>query len=141
MTFGTYNKKIKPQRTSFDWLSRDNEQVDKYIDDKYCGFLFTACGYRDLFSLLRYVSVKSWYKGVRKNLPILLISGAADPVGEYGSGVKQVAAELKKSGHGDVELKLYKDSRHELLNDFDKQTVMNDILNWLDCKTEAKKPN
>ncbi len=132
VAFGTYNKRIKPQRTAFDWLTRDTEIVDKYVADKYCGFLFTACGYRDLFSVLKYVSGKNWYKGVRKNLPILMIAGDADPVGEYGSGVKEVAATLKKTGHEKVELKLYKDFRHEILNETNRQDVMNDILVWLD---------
>ncbi len=134
LAFGTYNKKIKPKNTDFDWLTSDMELVDKYVADKYCGFLFTACGYRDLFSVLKYVSSKNWYKSIRKTLPILLISGDADPVGEYGSGVKQVAAELKKTGHDSVDLKLYKNMRHEILNEIDRAQVMNDILLWLDDK-------
>lgn len=132
LAFGTYNKKIKPKRTDFDWLTSDNTLVDKYIADKYCGFLFTACGYRDLFSVLKYVSSKNWYKGVRKNLPIYLIAGDADPVGEYGYGVKQVAADLKKSGHRKVDIKLFKGMRHEILNEIDRADVMKDILAWLD---------
>ncbi|MBQ5825657.1 MAG: lysophospholipase [Clostridia bacterium] len=139
LAFGTYNKKFKPQRTAFDWLTSDNEIVDKYVADKYCGFLFTACGYRDLFSVLKYVSDKKWYKAVRKNLPILLVSGDADPVGEYGSGVKQVAADLKKTGHKEVELILYKGMRHEILNEVERSVVMNDVLNWLEEKTQKSK--
>ncbi len=141
VAFGTYNKKIKPHRTAFDWLSRDNAEIDKYVADDYCGFMFTACGFRDLFSLLKYVSGKEWYKSVRKSLPILFVSGDADPVGEYGKGVKQVAADLKKTGHDNVEIKLYKDSRHEILNDYDRKAVMNDILEWLDKNIEEKKPD
>ncbi len=141
VAFGTYNKKIKPHRTAFDWLSRDNAEVDKYVADDYCGFMFTACGFRDLFSVLKYVSGKSWYKSVRKSLPILFVSGDADPVGEYGKGVRQVVDDLKKTGHDNVELKIYKDSRHEILNDFDRKTVMNDVLEWLDKNVEEKKPD
>ena len=132
VAFGTYNKKIKPHRTDFDWLTRDDKIVDKYVADKYCGFLFTACGYRDLFSVLKYVSAKSWYAGVRKNLPMFIISGDADPVGEYGVGVKTVISELKKTGHTNVESKIYKGGRHEILNETDRQIVMNDVLDWLD---------
>lgn len=138
LAFGAYNKKFKPQRTDFDWLTSDNEIVDKYVADKYCGFLFTACGYRDLFSVLKHVSNKNWYKRVRKNLPILLISGDADPVGEYGNGVKQVVADLKKTGHNDVEFILYKGMRHEILNEVERANVMNDVLNWLEEKTQNK---
>ncbi len=138
LAFGAYNKKFKPQRTDFDWLTSDNEIVDKYVADKYCGFLFTACGYRDLFSVLKHVSNKNWYKRVRKNLPILVISGDADPVGEYGNGVKQVVADLKKTGHNDVEFILYKGMRHEILNEVERANVMNDVLKWLEEKTQNK---
>lgn len=141
LAFGTYNKKIKPKRTDFDWLTNDVDIVDKYIADKYCGFLFTACGYRDLFSVLKYVSAKSWYKGVRKNLPIYLIAGDADPVGEYGAGVKQVAADLKKSGHRRVDIKLFKGMRHEILNEIERADVMKNILNWLDNTIQNNKRN
>ena len=134
LAFGTYNKKYKPQRTAFDWLTTDNDIVDKYIADKYCGYLFTACGYRDLFSVLKYVSGKDWYKNVRKELPIFLVAGDNDPVGEYGKGVKQVAEDLKKTGHTAVHTKVYKGMRHEILNEIDRQTVMNDILEWADSQ-------
>lgn len=138
VAFGTYNKKFKPQRTAFDWLSSDNDEVDKYVADEFCGFTFTVCGFRDLFSVLKYVSGKNWYKTVRKSLPILMVSGDADPVGEFGKGVKQVASDLKNTGHN-VELKLYKGSRHEILNDFDRKTVMEDVLFWLDENVAEKK--
>lgn len=141
LAFGTYNKKFKPQRTEFDWLTGDNDIVDKYVADKYCGFLFTACGYRDLFSVLKYVSSKSWYKSVRKNLPMLIISGDSDPVGEFGSGVKQVVSDLKKTGHNNIEFKLYKNMRHEILNEIERAVVMNDVLSWLDEQTQSIKPN
>ncbi len=130
LAFGAYNKKIKPKRTEFDWLSTDTEEVDKYIADKYCGYLFTACGYRDLFSVLKAVSGKKWYKSVRSELPILLVSGDEDPVGEYGNGVKQVYNDLKKTEHSDVTLKLYKGARHEILNDTVRGAVMKDVLDW-----------
>lgn len=132
IAFGTYNRKIKPQKTDFDWLTKDTDIVDKYVADKYCGYLFTACGYRDLFTVLKYVSSKSWYKSVRKDLPMFLIAGDADPVGEYGKGVKQVYKDLKKTGHEKVSIRLYPGDRHEILNELDRQTVMEDILAWCD---------
>ena len=132
MAFGAYNKKIKPKRTEFDWLSTDENEVDKYLADKYCGFLFTACGFRDLFTVLKKVSGKAWYKAVRKDLPILLVAGDADPVGEYGKGVKQVCNDLKKTGHTNTSLKLYKGARHEILNDTVRKEVAQDVLNWLE---------
>ncbi len=138
LAFGAYNKKIKPSRTDFDWLTTVDEEVDKYIADKYCGFLFTACGYRDLFTVLKFVSDKQWFKSVRKDLPMLLIAGDADPVGEYGKGVKQVYNDLKKTGHEKTSMKLYAGDRHEILNETDKQTVMEDILAWTDKQLSKK---
>lgn len=70
LAFGAYNSKIKPTRTSFDWLTSDDSVVDNYIDDKYCGFLFTACGYRDLMQMIVEVNNPEWFSSVRNDLPI-----------------------------------------------------------------------
>ncbi len=130
--FGTYNSKFEG-RTPFDWLSRDNFEVDKYIADKYCGFLFTAPGYGDLFALLSFVSSKQWFEGLSKELPVLVISGAMDPVGNYSKGIDQVCDMLKAAGKTNVKKILYKDARHEILNEsacFD--TVCSDVISWID---------
>lgn len=132
MAFGAYNSKFEG-RTAFDWLSRDNFQVDKYIADEFCGFLFTVAGYRDLFSLLGYVSSKEWFTGLSKELPVLMISGAMDPVGNYSKGIEQVCASLKEAGKTNVKKILYPDARHEILNEsacFDK--VCSDVLEFID---------
>ncbi|MBO5937005.1 MAG: lysophospholipase [Clostridia bacterium] len=130
--FGTYNSKFEG-RTAFDWLSRDNFQVDKYIADELCGFLFTAAGYRDLFSLLAYVSSKEWFAGLSKELPVLIISGAMDPVCNYSKGIDQVCDMLKAAGKTNFKKILYPDARHEILNEsacFD--TVCKDVLGWIE---------
>ncbi|MBQ7294846.1 MAG: lysophospholipase [Clostridia bacterium] len=130
--FGSYNSKFEG-RTAFDWLSRDNFEVDKYIADKYCGFLFTAPGYGDLFALLGYVSSKEWFANLSKELPVLIISGAMDPVGNYSKGVDQVCDMLKANGKTNVKKILYRDARHEILNEsacFD--TVCKDVIEWID---------
>lgn len=132
MAFGTYNSKFEG-RTAFDWLSRDNFQVDKYIADDLCGFLFTAAGYRDLFSLLAYVSSKEWFANLSKELPVLIISGAMDPVCNYSKGIEQVCSSLKDAGKTNVNKILYSDARHEILNEsacFDK--VCSDVISWID---------
>ena len=129
--FGTYNNKFEG-RTAFDWLSRDNEQVDKYIADDMCGFLFTAYGYRDLFSLLSFVSSKDWFSGLSKQLPVLIISGAMDPVGEYSKGIDKVYDALESEGKNNVEKILYPNARHEILNEkacFSE--VCNDVISWI----------
>ena len=131
IAFGTYNKKTE-KKTEFDWLTKDEKVVKAYIDDKYCGFLFTSAGFKDLFSVLNEVSAKDWYESVRKDLPILLIAGEDDPVGAYGKGVKQVLDGLKNTGHEKAEIKLFPNDRHEILNETDKEDVMNYLVNWFD---------
>ncbi|MCF6241218.1 MAG: lysophospholipase [Bacteroidales bacterium] len=131
LSFGAYNKQFKPNRTDFDWLSRDNEQVDKYVNDPYCGTVFTAGFYKDMLGGLLYVNQNQAIKKMRKDLPVLLISGDKDPVSENGKGVKEVYEKMNKAGLNDVEMKLYPDARHEILNEINKDEVYNDVLNWI----------
>lgn len=135
IAFGTYNKRTD-KRTAFDWLSRDEKEVDKYIEDDYCGFCFTANGFETLFTLVKQISGKLWYNTVPLELPILLISGENDPVGEYGKGVTQVFTDLKKTGHQNVLMKLYPEARHELLNELNRAEVTADIIGWMDKTVE-----
>ncbi len=136
LAFGTYNSKIKPARTAFDWLTSDNDIVDKYIEDKYCGFLFTACGYRDLMEMIVEINRPEWFSAVRKDLPIYLIAGNADPVGNYGKGIKEVYRNLANTGHSDVTIKLFDGDRHEILNEKDKSDVYRSVLSWLNAIIE-----
>lgn len=138
LAFGSYNKHFKPARTKFDWLTRDEKIVDQYIEDPLCGFRFTDPGYHELFKLLQDISGKQWYNSVPYILPMLLVSGADDPVGNYGKGVQEVSRGLKKSGHQDVSIKLYPGGRHEILNELNKEEVYQDILDWADEKVAAK---
>lgn len=137
IAFGTYNNKIESPRTKFDWLTRDNGEVDAYIEDPLCGFLFTAAGYRDMFTLLKNVSEKRWYKQVPKDLPMFIISGEADPVGAYGKGIRQVYNDLRSTGHENVKMKLYEGARHEILNETNAKDVMKDLLQWADGLVNA----
>lgn len=136
MAFGTYNKKTA-KNTKFDWLSRNEKEVEKYIADENCGFLFTLGGFKTLFALLKEISGKLWYNTVPTDLQILLIAGDKDPVGEYGKGVTDVYKTLRKTGHTNTVMKLYPDARHELLNELNRDEVTEDILHWLDTRLEA----
>lgn len=131
VSFGSYNKKIKSNKTKFDWLSRDENEVAKYIDDPLCGFLFSASAFADVSSILSFVSTKKWANSIDKSLPLYLLSGDKDPVSHYGKDVPVIAKRLGKSGVTDVQYKLYPDARHELLNETNKQEVYDDILNWI----------
>ncbi len=129
--FGSYNKRIKPERTPYDWLTRDESIVDRYIEDPACGFTFTVAGYADLFNVIGYVSDDKWYRLVPKDLPLLLVAGREDPVGAYGAGPAEVAEKLQNAGCSDVSLILYEDMRHEILNEYGKETVMEDIRRFV----------
>ena len=127
IAFGAYNKKFEG-RTNFDWLTKDNDIVDAYIADEDCGYLFTVNGYKGLFGALKSANGKGWENKVPKSLPVLLIAGADDPVGNYGKGVKEVYDKLKASGH-EVDIKLYPNARHEILNESDTfDNVVADVL-------------
>ncbi|MBQ8092525.1 MAG: alpha/beta fold hydrolase [Clostridia bacterium] len=130
LAFGTYNKTFEG-RTAFDWLTRDNAIVDRYIEDQYCGFLFTVQGMHDLVEANVECNTDKWFNAVPKALPILLVSGAQDPVGSYSAGIKAVAAKLSETGHMNVTTKLYPDCRHEILNELNKDEVMADIVQWM----------
>lgn len=131
IAFGSYDKRSKYNGDGgFGWLSTDKEEVKKYLNDPLCGFLFTAKGFTDLFGVLDSVSKADWYEKVPKDLPIYLIAGKEDPVGNYGAGVKTVFEELKKTGHTKVTMKLFDRMRHEILNEFGKEEVMINIAQW-----------
>ncbi len=132
LMFQSYNSRYPDKRTSFDWLTREASTVDRYIQDPYCNFVFTANGFENLLSMLRYVSSRQWYASVPRDLPILLISGDMDPVGQYGRGVKQVFRRLKREGVMDLTIRLYEQGRHEILNETNRQDVYSDLMNWLE---------
>lgn len=136
LAFGSYNKKFAPQRTAFDWLTTDNEIVDKYINDPYCGFLFTTYGYRDLMNMIVVINRSDWYTSVPLELPIYLIAGEDDPVGNYGKGVNEVYGGLVDTKHTDVSIKLFRGARHEILNEKNKEEVYKNILSWLNTVIE-----
>lgn len=131
LMFGAYNSKFNKVRTTHDWITRDEAIVDKYLSDDYCTFIFTASAFYDLVILLDTVSQDSWYDAVPKNLPLYLISGDMDPVGNWGKGIIEVKERLEKRSLEDFSSKLYKDYRHEILNEIDKEVVYEDILTWL----------
>ena len=131
LAFGSYNKKVD-KSSGTNWLTKDKAMIEKYANDKYCTFLFTVSAMHDLITLNKKCNSKEWFSSIRKDLPIFLISGTEDPVGNYGKGVKKVFAKLKEAGVRDVTLKLYENGRHEILNDTCRQEVKEDIIKFLE---------
>ena len=126
LAFGAYNKRFEGD-SEFEWITTDREVINKYAADKYCNFKFTVSAMHDLVKLNQLANRPAWFKNIRKDLPILLISGSDDPVGAYGKGVTRVYNKLKAAGVKDVTLKLYNGCRHEIHNDSCKNQVINDI--------------
>jgi alpha-beta hydrolase superfamily lysophospholipase len=129
IAFGSYNKRFSGD-TGFEWLSVNEDNVKKYVADPKCGFLFTAAGFRDLFSVLKDVSSSDWYASVPADMKIFLISGEDDPVGNYGKGVTEVYEKLRSSGHTNVSIKLYEGMRHEIHNEKTNAVVYGDIADF-----------
>lgn len=132
IAFGAYNKKITNPRTPNDWLSAEPGNVDRYQADPLCGFCFTVNGFETLFELIGRLLKPEALKDIPKELPILMVSGAEDPVGDYGKGVQKAYDSLKEAGLTNLKLKLYPGDRHEILNEADKNQVMEDIGSWLE---------
>ena len=131
LAFGGYNKRIDNPKTPFDWLSVNEENVQRYIEDPDCGFLFTVNGFRTLFELIDRLLSKKNLEKVPVGLPLLFVSGAEDPVGDYGKGVMAAKNALAAAGVIDIEMKLYPGLRHEILNEKERDEVKEDIYNWL----------
>ena len=107
--------------------------MDHYIEDELCGFTFTVNGFQTLFELIRRLQKQENLEKVPQNLPILMVSGAEDPVGDYGKGVHKACDSLKRAGVKNITVKLYENDRHELLNEDDAEVAMEDIWQWI-CK-------
>ena len=131
ISFGAYNKRIKSPKTSFDWLSGNEDNVRRYIDDPMCGFVFTANGFETLFKLIYNLHDTEKLKKMPSNLPVFFVAGAEDPVGNYGKDVEQVCRSFREAGMENVQIKLYPNDRHELLNETDKEDVYGDIYRWI----------
>lgn len=134
LSFGAFNNNFKPNRTEFDWLSRDNEQVDKYIEDPYCGNISSLKLFNDMLNGLLYVSKQSNIDKTAEDLPVYIFSGAKDPVGNNGKGVTEVYDKYKKAGIKNIKLKLYSEGRHEMLNEINRDEVYKNILDWLNSQ-------
>ena len=134
MAFGSYTKRIDSPRTPFDWLSVNEENVDKYIADPLCGFIAKVSLYRDMMGGIKFLTKQKNIDKMNKDAPIYFMSGAEDPVGDYGVGVEKAYKAFCDAGLHDVTIRLYPNGRHEMLNETNNQEVYQDILNWLNEK-------
>ena len=126
----TSSGKNPEYKTPFDWLTRDEKEVQKYIDDPLCGFPFTAAGYRDMFSGLSRLYPEK-LSPMEKDIPVYLFSGDKDPVGGNGAGVEKVAQEIRNAGVQEVQVRLYPEGRHEMINEFNREEVWAELTKWV----------
>ena len=134
LAFGSYNKIYDNPKTEYDWLSRDEANVQKYIDDPLCGFIPSCSLFRDMMTGVKFITNKKNLTAMNKDMPVYFMSGDMDPVGECGKGVQKAYNNFLEAGMKDVSIKLYPGGRHEMLNEINKDEVYTDILAWLDSK-------
>ena len=130
MWFGAYNKPFAPARTEFDWLSRDEKEVDAYVADPYCGFPFTTQLAIDVLDALPSLSSPQSLARIRKDLPIYVFSGERDPV---GANIQGLIDALKGAGFTKLTTRIYPGARHETLNETNREEVTRDLIDWLDA--------
>jgi len=135
--FATFNAAFEPVRTESDWLSRDPEQVDLYVEDPLCGFTVSDASIASLMEAGVAYSSETATNAIRKDLPIYLFSGEADPVGLGGALVSRVAERYRDAGVSDVTLKLYPDARHEVFNETNRAEVETDFIAWANRVRES----
>lgn len=131
LAFGNYTKKYKDEGDRLCWMTQNREALEQFRKDPKCNFMFTVAGVKDLVDIMKYVSRRKWARRLPRRLPVLLVSGEMDPVGDYTKGVNQVYRILQNAGMRDVNIKIYKDNRHELFSEPGKKEVYDDIHRWM----------
>lgn len=131
LTLGNNNKAFRPARTRNDWITRDERIVDLYNAEPRNNFVFTAQAFFDFFGGLMAIADKEKLERMDRQLPLIFMSGAKDPVGNQGKGVKRVCDLYRRLGCKDLELKLYPEARHEIFNEINREDVYTDLLDWL----------
>ena len=130
--FDGLNKRFEPARTGFDWLSRDTEEVDIYVNDPLCGGPYTAGLWVDFLSGLKTVASDRGLNRIPSDLPILITGGAEDPVGG-DDGMGKLMLHYAQTLHSRLSLKIYPGGRHEMLNETNRDEVTRDWLDWVDA--------
>lgn len=132
LVFGTFKNSVASPDTPFDWLSKRRETVEEYINDPLCGFVPSTGFFLELFNGISTIHKREQIRQTPANLPILLLSGLQDPVGEQGKGIWRVARQLENEGLKNVTVMLYEGGRHEMLQEVNREEVYDFIKGWID---------
>ncbi|TPK64621.1 alpha/beta hydrolase [Mesorhizobium sp. B2-4-19] len=132
LTFQAWGKAVPNHRTPFDWLSRDEAEVAKYIADPLCGWDASVSMWRDVVSMALNGGKDAAFAGVRRDLPIAVVGGEKDPASDHGKGIIHLANRMRGMGFSNLVSKVYADTRHESLNEVNRDIIMNDFATWTD---------
>lgn len=132
MLFKDHNERFEPIQTSYDWLSRDEERVEDYVSDEYCGFVCPPSFYYELIGGAQKAWKQKTFVRTSIHLPILFLSGTDDPVGGYGVGVREAQKAYQDVGVKRVDVQMYKGARHEVFNEINRKEVFENVENWMD---------
>ncbi|MBZ9754042.1 alpha/beta hydrolase [Mesorhizobium sp. ESP6-5] len=137
LTFQAWGKAVPDHRTLFDWLSRDEAEVAKYIADPLCGWDASISMWRDVVAMALNGGKDAGFAGIRRDLPVAIVGGEKDPASDYGKGITHLANRMHKMGFSNLVSKVYADTRHESLNEVNRDIVMDDFANWADAVLKA----
>jgi alpha-beta hydrolase superfamily lysophospholipase len=135
--FASFNAGF-PARTGFEWLTRDEAAVQAYVDDERCGFTFSNALLHDMLRGYAETWRRAGERRIPRDLPVLMIAGERDPVGRATAGVVELAERYRALGLRDVEVRVYPDARHELLNETNRDEVVRDVIAWLDVRLRQR---
>lgn len=131
LSFSAYDKPFKEENRRFAWLSRDKEQCEKYVADAFCGYVMSLGFFKSFLNGVQKIYGANDFVRIPSGLPILITSGAMDPVGEYGKSTTKLYNAYKDAGKN-VEIKLYEDARHEILNETNRNEVYKNMLSFIE---------
>jgi alpha-beta hydrolase superfamily lysophospholipase len=134
LSFGAWNAKFKPNRTDFDWLSQDKNEVDLYVKDPLCGFEASISMWRDILDGVFFAGNKKNLRKLEKKLPVHIVGGSSDPCTNNGKDMKQLAIKLKNNGLTDVKCTILEATRHESLNEINRVNTTKEFIDWLDSR-------
>ena len=132
MAFGGFNKKFSQETNGSNWLSRNPVNSQNYSKDPLCRCMFTVNANYQMFCGIQEVNRHEKNGKIPKTLPIFLVAGKDDPVGNFGKSVENIYKNYKSCGIEDVSMKLYENDRHEILNEVDRSLVFDDLLTWME---------
>ena len=133
-----FNRPFERRLTNYQWLSRVTEENRKFEADPLCRFFFSNASLYELFTVMRKLERHEDFERISGELPVLILSGTEDPVGEKGAGAVRLYSELGRLGFKNVEMKLYPGARHELLHEQNREEVFSDIRKWTLARTSER---